>query len=108
MSEQTQNQAQEQNLLNKGIMVERMLERYGADFASKAAADRIVRGVFSMMAEHLAAGGTVRIQDFGTFETVEASARKGRNPQTKEDIEIPACTRVKFRAAAALKAAANK
>lgn len=101
-----------QGVLNKGMMVDRLLEEFGyggkGDFASKAAADRIVRGVFSMMSEHLASGGSVRIQDFGTFETVAASARKGRNPKTKEDIEIPACTRVKFRAATALKAAANK
>lgn len=96
-----------ENVLNKGAMVEMMLEKYPGDFPSKAAADRIVRGVFSLMAEHIAAGGTVRIQDFGTFETYRSAPRKGRNPATKAEIDIPASTRVKFHAAKALKDAAN-
>ena len=96
-----------ENVLNKGAMVETMLERYPDDFPSKAAADRIVRGVFALMAEHIASGGTVRIQDFGTFETYKSAPRKGRNPATKEEIDIPAGIRVKFHAARALKSAAN-
>ena len=94
-------------LLNKGTMVEKLLEERPGDFASKAAADRVVRSVFAMMGECLAAGGTVRIQDFGTFELASTQARTGRNPQTNEPIEIPAGTKVRFRAAAALKEAVN-
>lgn len=96
-----------ENVLNKGSLVETMLARYPDDFPSKAAADRIVRGVFSLMSETLAGGGTVRIQDFGTFETYKSAPRKGRNPATKEEIDIPAGTRIKFHAAKAMKAAVN-
>lgn len=101
-------EAVNENVLNKGVMVDALMEQFGSDIKSKAAADRIVKGIFQMMADHIAEGGVVRIQDFGTFETYVSEARTGRNPQTKEPMEIAASTRVRFRAAGALKAKANK
>lgn len=101
----------QEDVLNKGALVAAMIDEFGAgekgDFASKAAADRIVRGVFAMMAKALSEGKVVRIQDFGSFETYKAEARTGRNPQNGEAIEIPAATRVRFSASKALKAAVN-
>lgn len=101
----------QEDVLNKGTLVAAMIEEFGAgekgDFASKAAADRIVRGVFAMISKALSEGKDVRIQDFGSFETYKAEARNGRNPQTGEVIEIPASTRVRFSAAKALKSAVN-
>ncbi len=38
----------------------------------------------------------VSISDFGTFSVVATKARKGRNPQTGEEINIPASSKVKF------------
>ena len=40
---------------------------------------------------------------FGTFETTERAARMGRNPQTGEDMEIPASKAPKFKVGKAFK-----
>lgn len=45
----------------------------------------------------------VSIVGFGTFETTERAARMGRNPQTGEDMEIPASKALKFKAGKAFK-----
>lgn len=45
----------------------------------------------------------VSIAGFGTFETVERAARKGRNPQTSEEIMIPASKAPKFKASKTFK-----
>lgn len=50
-----------------------------------------------------AAGDKVSIVGFGTFETTERAARMGRNPQTGEDMEIPASKAPKFKAGKAFK-----
>lgn len=49
------------------------------------------------------AGEKVQIVGFGTFESVERAARKGKNPQTKEEIEIPASKSPKFKAGKSFK-----
>lgn len=43
------------------------------------------------------------VNGFGTFELKKSAARKGRNPATGAEIDIPAKTTVKFKAAASLK-----
>lgn len=50
-----------------------------------------------IVAEELAAGCSVKIVGFGTFESVERSARRGRNPQTGETTDLPATHTPKFR-----------
>ena len=95
-------------VLNKGAMVDRLMETNAGDFSSKAAAGRAVSAIFQMMGEQIASGGVVRIQDFGTFETYRSEARTGRNPGTGEPMDIAASNRVRFRAAGALKDAANR
>ncbi|MCF0260364.1 MAG: HU family DNA-binding protein [Erysipelotrichaceae bacterium] len=55
----------------------------------------------------LAAGDTADLGSFGKFEVKERAARKGINPRTKEQIEIPASKSVKFSAKKALKDAVN-
>ena len=49
------------------------------------------------------AGEKVSIVGFGTFETIERAARIGRNPQTSEEIMIPASKAPKFKASSAFK-----
>lgn len=49
------------------------------------------------------AGDKVSIVGFDTFETTERAARMGRNPQTGEDMEIPASKAPKFKAGKAFK-----
>lgn len=48
------------------------------------------------MAEELRKGNKVYMWGFGDFEVVERAARKGRNFQTEETIDIPATKRVVF------------
>ncbi len=107
MSDETRT-VNDAEVMNQGAMVEVLMDRLGADFPSRAAATRIVKGVFSLMAESLAAGKPVRMQGFGSFETYKAAPRMGRNPQTNEPLEIPGATRVRFSAANALKDAVNQ
>lgn len=53
--------------------------------------------------ENLVLGNYVKLAGFGTFEVSERAARKGRNPQTSEEILIPASKSAKFKPAKPLK-----
>ena len=53
------------------------------------------------------AGEPITLVGFGTFKVVERKARKGRNPQTGEEIDIEASKAPKFTAGKALKEAVN-
>jgi DNA-binding protein HU-beta len=57
---------------------------------SKKDATKAVDAVFDGIVEALASGDKVQMIGFGNFEVRERSARKGRNPQTGEEIEIAA------------------
>ncbi len=52
-------------------------------------------------------GDDIRLVDFGTFVVTHRAASKGRNPQTGQEINIPASKQVKFRAGKALKDTVN-
>ena len=56
----------------------------------------------------LAKGEKVQLVGFGSFEVRKRAARKGRNPQTKEEIKIPASKAPVFKAGKALKDLVNK
>ncbi|MED1679334.1 HU family DNA-binding protein, partial [Bacillus subtilis] len=62
-----------------------------------------VEAVFNVIVETLTKGESIKIPGVGTFEVRERAARKGRNIQTGEEIEIPASKVVKFKPAKALK-----
>jgi DNA-binding protein HU-beta len=55
----------------------------------------------------LARDEKVVLVGFGTFETKNRAARKGRNPQTKETIDIPASKAPVFKAGKSLKDKVN-
>ncbi|PWK14270.1 HU family DNA-binding protein [Tumebacillus permanentifrigoris] len=57
---------------------------------TKKDAGNAVDAVFDAIVEALASGDKVQLIGFGNFEVRERSARKGRNPQTGEEIEIAA------------------
>ena len=50
----------------------------------------------------------IELAGFGTFETRERAAREGRNPRTKETINIPASTVPVFKAGKEIKERVNK
>jgi len=70
---------------------------------SKKQATLVVNTVFDAISESLANGEKVQIIGFGGFDVRERAERKGRNPQTGEEITIPASKVPGFRAGKALK-----
>jgi len=72
---------------------------------TKADAQAAVDCVISSITEALGKGDPVSVVGFGTFKVAERKARKGRNPQTGEEIDIAASKVPKFAAAKALKEA---
>ena len=75
---------------------------------TKKDAEKAVSAVLDAISADLAAGNRVQLAGFGTFETKTRQARTGRNPKTKEPIEIPASTSVAFKASKTLKDAVAK
>ena len=74
---------------------------------SKKDAEKALKAFTDVVAEELKKGEKIQLVGFGTFEVSERAARTGRNPQTGEDIKIPAAKIPKFKAGAALKNAVN-
>ncbi|NLV21202.1 MAG: HU family DNA-binding protein [Syntrophomonadaceae bacterium] len=74
---------------------------------TKKDADKIVNAFFSTIETALKAGEKVQLIGFGTFEVRERQARKGRNPQTGQEISIPATKVPAFKAGKALKDAVD-
>jgi len=76
--------------------------------ASKAATSTIIDAAMEAITEALSKGESAQFVGFGTFSVQERKARTGRNPQTGQEMKIPAKKVVRFKAGAALSAAANK
>ncbi|OPG99213.1 DNA-binding protein, partial [Chryseobacterium mucoviscidosis] len=70
---------------------------------SKKDATKAVDSVFDTILDALKNGEKIQLIGFGNFEVRERSARKGRNPQTGEEIEIPASKVPAFKPGKALK-----
>jgi DNA-binding protein HU-beta len=90
----------EVKVLNKTELIAKVAE---VTELSKKDATQAVDAVFDVIAETLQSGEKVQIVGFGNFEVRERSARKGRNPQTGEEIEIPAGKVPAFKPGKALK-----
>lgn len=74
---------------------------------TKKVAEENLTAFIDVITEALKKGEKVQLVGFGTFETKSRAARKGINPQTKEEIKIPASTVPAFKAGKALKDAVN-
>lgn len=70
---------------------------------SKVAAREQINSVFDVITEIMCNRNEVAIPEFGTFGYTHREARKGRNPQTGEELAIPESDAPRFKAAAALK-----
>lgn len=91
--------------MNKTELVSAVAEK--ADL-SKKDSEKAVAAVFDAITGALVAGDKVQLVGFGSFEVKERAARTGRNPQTKEEITIPASRSASFKAGKALKDAVAK
>lgn len=91
--------------MNKTELITSVAQAAGV---TKKDAERVVNAAFETITAQLAAGEKVQISGFGTFEVKERQARVGRNPQTKEAIEIPASKAPAFKPTKTLKDAVDK
>lgn len=91
--------------MNRAELVEAMAAKTGD---TKKATDEALRAFVDVVTDALVKGDKVQLVGFGTFETRARAARKGLNPQTKQEIKIPACKAPVFKAGKALKDIVNK
>ena len=87
--------------MNKEILASEVTNKI--EGSTKKDIKLVVETVFETIADALVAGEKVSIPGFGTFEVTDRAARKARNPQTGEEIDVPASKAPKFKAAKALK-----
>ncbi|AJA41324.1 DNA binding protein [Geobacillus virus E3] len=86
--------------MNKKELVKAVVEVTGLP---KKDVTAVINTTFDKITETLKNGDKVKLFGFGNFEVRERAARKGRNPQTGEEIEIPATKSPAFKPAKALK-----
>jgi len=70
---------------------------------SKSDAEKAVAATLDAVKKGLKKDKVVQLIGFGTFKVVKRKARKGRNPQTGEEIKIKASKAVTFKAGKSLK-----
>ena len=70
---------------------------------TKKDTERVLNAAIDAITQALIKGDKVQLSGFGTFETKDREARVGRNPHTKDAIEIPATRVPSFKASKALK-----
>ena len=75
---------------------------------TKKDAERVVNATVETITASLVKGDKVQVSGFGIFEVKAREARVGRNPRTKETIQIPASKAPVFKASSALKANVSK
>jgi len=87
--------------MNKGDLINEVAKVV----STKKEAQEAVDCVLSSITKALKKGDTVTLIGFGAFKVAQRKARKGRNPQTGEEIDIKASKAPKFTAGKALKEA---
>ena len=91
--------------MNKAELVEAMATKTGE---TKKATEASLNAFIEVVTEALKKGDKVQLVGFGSFEVRKRASRKGRNPQTGEEIKIPASKSPVFKAGKALKEIVNK
>ena len=74
---------------------------------TKVDTEKALKAFIDTVTDELKNGGKVQLVGFGTFEVAERAARKGRNPKTGEEIQIPASKSPKFKFGKAFKDTVN-
>ena len=86
--------------MNKTELIAAVAEKAGL---TKKDAERVVNATVETITESLVKGDKVQLSGFGIFEVKAREARIGRNPRTKESIQIPATKLPTFKASKTLK-----
>jgi DNA-binding protein HU-beta len=90
--------------MNKSELIDAIAE---ASELTKADAGRALDGFLTSVTGALSNGDSVALVGFGTFTVKDRAERKGRNPQTGEEITIKAAKIPSFKAGKSLKDAVN-
>jgi len=91
--------------MNKAELINAVAEKTGL---SKKDSEKAINATFDTITLSMEAGEKVQLVGFGAFDIKERASRVGRNPKTKEEIEIPASRVPVFKAGKALKDAICK
>ena len=91
--------------MNKAELIAAVAEKAGL---SKKDAEKALNATFETITASLEAGEKVQLVGFGVFDVKERGAHIGRNPKTKEPIQIAASRVPAFKAGKALKDAVEK
>ena len=91
--------------MNKAELIAEVAVKTGL---SKKDSEKAVNAALDTVTASLKSGEKVSLVGFGTFDVKEREARMGRNPKTKEEIEILASRVPQFKAGKALKEAVDK
>ena len=86
--------------MNKTELISIAAENAGM---TKKDTERVINAAIDAITASLVKGEKIQISGFGTFETKDREARVGRNPHTKQAIEIPATRVPSFKASKSLK-----
>jgi len=87
--------------MNKGDLINEVAKVVGTKKEAQSAVECVVSSIIKALKQ----GEDVLLTGFGTFKVVKRKARKGRNPNTGEEIEIKAAKAPKFTPGKALKEA---
>ncbi len=91
--------------MNKAELIAAVAEKTGL---SKKDTEKVVNATFDTITETLETGEKVQLVGFGVYDVKNRGARIGRNPKTKEEIEIPETRVPTFKAGKALREAVGK
>ena len=86
--------------MNKNEWIAAVAENSGL---TKKDTERVINAALDAISAQLAAGNRVQLTGFGIFEVKDRQARVGRNPRTKEAVQIPASKTPVFKPSKALK-----
>lgn len=91
--------------MNKSDLINSMADK---SELSKKDAEKALNAFIESVEEAMIKGDKVQLVGFGSFEVRQRAARKGRNPQTKDEITIPASKSPVFKVGKALKDMVNQ
>ena len=85
-----------------------MIDKLSVDLElNKINVETLVKKMFLYFQTELTAGNEISIPKFGKFYVQKRPERKGRNPKTGEEINIPESLVVKFKSSKTLKSKIN-
>lgn len=90
--------------MNKAELIDNMAEKSGL---TKKDSEKALGALLASIEEALSQNDKVQLVGFGSFDVKQRAARKGRNPQTMEEIEIPESKVPVFKAGKDLKEKLN-